>query len=161
VRAVVVHGTSILVLSDRDEACHVVPGGRIEPGESWLETVRREVLEETGLTIQVEHQIAVIASTHQLPRTQDYRCPYPTFLQVVYLAISCDPAQLLVQDEWVSRGAFVAIPDIAGHMLPPIQMALVTLIAADPDGAGSCHVTDRNNENDRAAKRCCTVVWIG
>lgn len=129
-RAVVVHGTSMLVLSDRDGTRHVVPGGRIEPGESWLETTHREVREETGLTIHVKHQIGLIVSTHQLPKPSDYPYPYPMFLQVIYLATAVDPLKLDIEDEWVSSGAFLPIADARALHLPPLQAALVELTAA-------------------------------
>jgi acetyl-CoA carboxylase carboxyl transferase subunit beta len=34
----------------------VVPGGGVELGESWRETARRELLEETGLRVGVDEQ---------------------------------------------------------------------------------------------------------
>lgn len=130
VRAVIVHGASILVLSDRNDAHHVVPGGRVEPGETWHETVHREVLEETGLTIDVTCQFAVIASAHQTPKSFDYRYPYPTFYQAVYLAYARNPAQLHIDDEWVADGMFVPIPEALDLKLPPIQASLATLAAS-------------------------------
>lgn len=62
-------GVAVLVVNDRGELLlgrrgkepnygkWVVPGGGVEPGETWHATARREILEETGLHIHV-------ASTH-------------------------------------------------------------------------------------------------
>ena len=37
-----------------------VPGGRVEPGESDAEAVRREVLEETGLPVEVGRLVGTV-----------------------------------------------------------------------------------------------------
>lgn len=42
----------ILFCKWRDEDIWVIPGGRVEPGETAEETARRELLEETGATLK-------------------------------------------------------------------------------------------------------------
>ncbi|RBY96475.1 NUDIX hydrolase [Blastococcus sp. TF02-8] len=37
-----------------------VPGGRVEPGETFREAVEREVLEETGLRVRAGHEVGRI-----------------------------------------------------------------------------------------------------
>lgn len=37
---------------DKDWHGYALPGGHIEPGESFTESVKREIMEETGLTIE-------------------------------------------------------------------------------------------------------------
>src|SRR4051812_6500225 len=51
VRAIVVRGDAVLALHEPGGKPYIVPGGRCEPGESPEETLRREVLEETGWSL--------------------------------------------------------------------------------------------------------------
>src|SRR5262245_55659567 len=50
VRALVTRDDNILVVRD-PEMVHILPGGRLEQGETLLQTLHREVLEETGWTL--------------------------------------------------------------------------------------------------------------
>ncbi|MDQ3576729.1 MAG: NUDIX hydrolase [Actinomycetota bacterium] len=52
---VVDHDQRILVIRRRDNGRWEPPGGVLELEESFEEGVRREVLEETGVTVAVEH----------------------------------------------------------------------------------------------------------
>ena len=59
-RAVVVHENSVLLVNgDGDGTFWVPPGGRSNLGEDIRTCVRREVFEETGLTVSVGPLIAV------------------------------------------------------------------------------------------------------
>lgn len=54
-----------------------VPGGRVEPGESDQEAVRREVLEETGLHVTVGLRVGTVqraAPGGQVYDIRDYAC---------------------------------------------------------------------------------------
>ncbi|WP_296489283.1 NUDIX domain-containing protein [Phenylobacterium sp.] len=47
-RALVLRRRAVVVVRERDGYRHITPGGRLEPGETVEEAVRREVLEECG-----------------------------------------------------------------------------------------------------------------
>lgn len=85
VRALVRKGDQILVVRD-PVSVHILPGGRREPGETLMQTLEREVLEETGWTIRDARLIGLAHFQHLTPKPDDYRYPYPDFLHLVYVA---------------------------------------------------------------------------
>jgi ADP-ribose pyrophosphatase YjhB (NUDIX family) len=85
VRALVLQGDQILVVRD-PISVHILPGGRREPGETFMQTLEREVLKETGWTIQSPRLIGLAHFQHLTPKHVAYRYPYPDFLHLVYAA---------------------------------------------------------------------------
>ncbi|MEO8084503.1 MAG: NUDIX domain-containing protein, partial [Ardenticatenales bacterium] len=51
VRAIVLAGDNVLVVTNEHQM-HIVPGGRPKQGETHDDALRRELLEETGWTIE-------------------------------------------------------------------------------------------------------------
>ena len=84
VRAIVFMHASVLVIEDADGTVHLTPGGRRETGETLEDTLRREVLEETGWTLQDVCLLGFIHLHHLGNKPEGYRYPYPGFIQVVY-----------------------------------------------------------------------------
>jgi ADP-ribose pyrophosphatase YjhB (NUDIX family) len=118
VRAVVMRDTAVMVVQDGQGSGHVVPGGRIEPGESWAETLRREVLEECGWRIATPRQFAVLHFRHLTPKPEGHRYPYPDFLQPVFVAEAIS----------FHRGALKRAGEIeTGSRMVPIRRALASL----------------------------------
>ena len=78
-------GEQILVVRD-PVSVHILPGGRREPGETLMQTLEREVLEEPGWTIQSPRLIGLAHFQHLTPKPDDYRYPYPDFLHLIYAA---------------------------------------------------------------------------
>jgi ADP-ribose pyrophosphatase YjhB (NUDIX family) len=87
-RAVVLAADGVLVVRD-PTGVHVLPGGRREAGETLEQTVRREVLEETGWVIDSPRLLGVKHFRHLGPKPAGYRYMYPDFFQVVYGAQAC------------------------------------------------------------------------
>ena len=56
-RAIIIHDDNILLNKFGDGVYYNFPGGGIEENETALEAVVREVMEETGYSVEVEHHI--------------------------------------------------------------------------------------------------------
>ena len=61
----------ILLQRRADNKKWAVPGGAMEPGESFIEACAREVLEETGLHIRVQRLVGVYTNPHYLVEYPD------------------------------------------------------------------------------------------
>ncbi|HSE43383.1 MAG TPA: NUDIX hydrolase [Acidobacteriota bacterium] len=73
----------ILVLRD-PESTHILPGGRCEPNETWEETFRREIAEETGWRLRDVALLGVRYFHHLTAKPDNYKYPYPDFCQVIF-----------------------------------------------------------------------------
>ena len=86
VRAIVFWDQSALVVTDKRGQMYILPGGRVEGGELPIETLRREVLEETGWGLDHPEPLGFVHFRHLGPRPDDYAYPYPDFIWPVFLA---------------------------------------------------------------------------
>ena len=59
-------GEKILLTKRGDNGRWCLPGGQLDSGESVSETCAREVMEETGLVVEVGHLIAVYSSPNMV-----------------------------------------------------------------------------------------------
>lgn len=117
VRGVVFKGAKVIVVDDQ-VASHVMPGGRIEAGETMDGALRRELLEECGWTISTPRLFGLIHFRHLTPRPEGYRYPYPDFIQLLFVG----------EAEAYSRAALKRAGEIeTGSRLTPISRALEAL----------------------------------
>ncbi len=86
VRAIVFKKAEVLVVTEKSGGVYILPGGRVEQGEQRLDTLRREVLEETGWTIRSPRLLGWQHFHHLGPKPTDYPYPYPDFVWPIYLA---------------------------------------------------------------------------
>jgi ADP-ribose pyrophosphatase YjhB (NUDIX family) len=61
----------VLLVQRADNKKWAVPGGYMEPGESVSEACQREVLEETGIRVNISHLIGVYNNPHLLVEYPD------------------------------------------------------------------------------------------
>lgn len=74
-----------IVLCENESGFHIWPGGRREPDETFAETARREVHEETGWLIDESTIRAVgwLHHEHVNPAPAGHPYPHPDFLNLV------------------------------------------------------------------------------
>jgi|GEM_PF-701944 len=92
IRGVVLRGDQVLVMADENERYHIVPGGRREGNESIQETLRREILEETGWTFINPNYLGFVHYHHLTSCPDGYQYPYPDFIQL-YFVVQADEHQ--------------------------------------------------------------------
>jgi 8-oxo-dGTP diphosphatase len=76
----------------------VFPGGKVEPGESPAQAAARECLEETGLQVRVEHEIA----RRRHPATGRHLV-YLACTPTTAAAVRTPPTAELVELRWLER----------------------------------------------------------
>ncbi len=84
-RAIVLKGDQVLVQRSVEDV-HILPGGRLEPGEGFESGLRREILEESGWRVEVVGVLGFQRLQHLTPKQPGYPYPYPDFFWAIYLA---------------------------------------------------------------------------
>lgn len=83
VRGIVVCDEQVVVLENEDGR-HFLPGGRVEPGESFDECLSREIREECGLTAHSSKLLGFLHFRHRQPEPENYPYPYPDMFHLIY-----------------------------------------------------------------------------
>jgi ADP-ribose pyrophosphatase YjhB (NUDIX family) len=113
VRALVFRGLEVLVMTNSDGYRHIVPGGRREKGEGLEETLRREILEEAGLTIGHPTLLGIVHYHHRCPKPENYPHPYPDFLWVVYMVDALDTVPgAKLPDDYEREAGFSSLVEV-------------------------------------------------
>lgn len=129
VRAVVFKGEDVLVIHDATGA-YLVPGGRRKPGETLEETVRRELLEETGWAVGELLMMGIIHFHHLEPKPEGYAYAYPDFLHLIYCADADHHVpEAMLPDEWVVWSEFRPVREVQAMNFRAVQIALLNAAA--------------------------------
>ncbi len=112
VRAIVFRGDSVLVIRDKNHELYILPGGRRRKTEALEETLRREVLEETGWALKDLSVLGFMHFHHLNPRPADYKYPYPDFIWPVYTAeADTHNPKAIEDDDYVLDSRFYSIDE--------------------------------------------------
>lgn len=111
VAAVVEQEGSYLLVEEHAMGRRVLtqPGGHIETDESPEQAVVREVLEETGCTVECENMIGIYLWIHPQTRQQ--------FLRIVYAAKFIDCDESLPLDDGILARRWMSLADLRDRRL--------------------------------------------
>lgn len=128
VRAVVLLDGLALLQRDQD-SLHILPGGRREAGEPPEATLRREVREETGWTLDLVSVLGFMLYHHLDPKPPDHPYPHPDFVQIVYAGRAARfSAEAKLDDGYEVESTLLPVANLQGLGLS--QRELVYLDAA-------------------------------
>ncbi len=71
------------LMTRRSNGKWVLPGGTVQPGESWEEAGRRELMEETGCVPENLHPIGMYHCVSRNDRPRPPHIPHPAHVRVV------------------------------------------------------------------------------
>jgi ADP-ribose pyrophosphatase YjhB (NUDIX family) len=119
-------GEKILLTRREDNSRWCLPGGRLDSGESIKETCAREVLEETGLIVEVGHLIAVYTNPNMmLSYNEEHQFQMVSF----HFNVSVTGGELSLSNETTDIGFFsleeIGEMDLMEHHQQRIEDALL------------------------------------
>ena len=128
VRCLVLQNDSVLALRNR-KGNHILPGGRREEGETFEQTLRREVAEETGWTIESTSRLGFIHLEHLKSKPPGYQFLHPHFFQIVYTACASKYVPgLMCADDYEEEATFVPISELDGLDISEAELGYIRYI---------------------------------
>ena len=119
----------VLLVQRADDLSWGLPGGGVEPGESWAAAAVRECFEETGWQVEIRGVFGVYSD----PETQIHAYPDGRrvhFVGVVFVAGAV--AQVGRSDDEVLDVAFFAPDDLPGNLFGPDRPVLLDFLLQGP-----------------------------
>ncbi|MEZ4861359.1 MAG: NUDIX hydrolase [Caldilineaceae bacterium] len=121
VRAVVLRRAEVLVIQDPD-GHHMMPGGRREAGESYVDTAVREVAEESGWQVRVGPLLGFLHFQRLTPKPPALAYPHADSAQLVYVAYALEYRPERREENGYELGAqFVPLTQLASFALEERQ----------------------------------------
>lgn len=105
----------VLRANEPDAGCWTVPGGRVEKDESLANAVVREVMEETGLTVDVQRELGTL----EVPTGSGGTYEIHDFLASVGSG-TVTPGDDAVDAKWFTREEMQRVPltpDLLGYLI--------------------------------------------
>lgn len=126
VRAVVRRDGRVLVFEDATGG-HALPGGRLEPGESLLDGLARELREEVECEISAAPvRIGFVWLRHLGAKPDGYRYPHPDLVHVVYLVMAASDPIERAGEEYVRAPRFVPLDEALALPILEVERAFLT-----------------------------------
>ena len=112
-RSIVVKDNSVLVVSQENGHHYILPGGRLEPGESPLDALHREILEETGWTISDLKHIGFMHLHYLFSKPDGFKYPYPDSIWSIFISEALEyKSEMIIPDDWVDDSEFRDIIEV-------------------------------------------------
>ena len=132
IRCIVRVDDAVVVCSNAGGS-HPWPGGRREPGETFVETACREVEEETGWRVDPAslRELGWLHFEHLTPQPDDWPFPHPDFLQVVFTGIAIDRAgdgAWTDTEGWETSSRLVPLERVAAELNDDLAAPFLALL---------------------------------
>jgi ADP-ribose pyrophosphatase YjhB (NUDIX family) len=129
-RAIVLREDSLLVMSNLD-GDHILPGGRLEEGETPEEALRRELLKEAGVEVVIMGRIGFMHLRHTSPKPDGYPYLYPDFIWPIWAVSFVEfKPDLMIDDGYEVSSRFVPLQGVDEFKLDVHEPAFVTAALA-------------------------------